>query len=411
MHVPVTVMATPPEAPRAPGVLPLSGSRMALGGFFVTGILLAFPGAILPVWQHHISSEYLMVGLYFVCVTLGLLAASRTAGRLLNKKGLAWTLSCACACASVALLYLAFFSPPFAAWWRMPGVLLIGWSAGVLHRGIFQAISPMYRHDPAATVNMAGILFGLGCFAVAWFLSRWFYVYTPGALQIWIAVVVALFAVGYARMRFPEPVEPEHPAVHMLMNELKTPGAVLLSLILFFQFGNEWAIAGWLPVFLSQRLGASPPAAILILAFYWLALMLGRACSQWILPRIRHSRLLGLSVFVSVFACFILLFTDNQFGAVSAVLLLGASFAPVYPLIVERIGRRFPDYHPGFYNGIFSFAIVGGLLAPSTLGYFAWLLDVRVAIGLPLIGSVIVFVLLGLLWIESRLFPSGTPTP
>jgi len=403
------VTDTPPIASNSPGALVLSGSRMALGGFFVTGILLAFPGAILPVWQHHVSSEYLMVGLYFVSITLGLLGSVKAGGQMLAKKGLAWTLSCACACAAVSLLYLAFFSPPYGAWWRLPGVLLMGWSAGLLHRGIFQALSPMYRHDPAATVNMAGILFGLGCFTVSWFLSRWYYVYTPGALQIWIAVVPALFAIGYARLRLPQPVEPEHPAVHVLMNELKTPGALLLSAILFFQFGNEWAIAGWLPVFLTQRLGASPPAAILILAFYWLALILGRACSQWILPRMRHSRLLTLSVLISVFACFILLFTDNQFGAVSAVLLLGASFAPVYPLIVERIGRRFPDYHPGFYNGIFSFAIVGGLLAPSTLGYFAWLLDVRAAIGLPLIGSLIVFVLLGLLWVESRLFPSAAP--
>ena len=73
---------------------------------------------------------------------------------------------------------------------------------------------------------------------------------------------------------------------------------------------------------------------------------------------------------------------------------MGGAFAPIYPLVVEKIGHRFPYYHPGFYNGIFSFAMVGGLLAPCTLGYFAWLLDVRAVMGLPLIGSIIVFVLL-----------------
>jgi fucose permease len=131
--------------------------------------------------------------------------------------------------------------------------------------------------------------------------------------------------------------------------------------------------------------------------------LIGRVAAQWILPRVRHTRLLVGSVLVAMFACLILLDTNNGFGAVSGVLLLGAAFAPIYPLVVEKIGHRFPYYHPGFYNGIFSFAMVGGLLAPCTLGYFAWLLDVRAVMGLPLLGSLIVFGLLILIWLEARL--------
>jgi len=103
---------------------------------------------------------------------------------LMARKGMGWTLAVACAAASLAFLYLAFFSPPFTAWWRMPGIFVIGCSAGLLHTAIFHAVSPMYRHNPAATVNLAGILFGLGCLAVALFISRTFYTYTPAAIQI-----------------------------------------------------------------------------------------------------------------------------------------------------------------------------------------------------------------------------------
>src|SRR5205807_10135373 len=112
----------------------------------------------------------------------------------------------------------------------------------------------------------------------------------------------------------------------------------------------------------------------------------------------RHARLLTASVLCSMFACIVLIQTDNQFGAISGVLLLGASFAPIYPLVVERIGHRFPYYHPGFYNGLFSFAIAGGLLAPCTLGYFASLWGIWVVMGLPLAGSAMVFLLLLLIW-------------
>jgi FHS family glucose/mannose:H+ symporter-like MFS transporter len=386
-----------------PGALALGGPLKALAGFFVSGFLLAFLGAILPSWGHHLQADYWMIGLYFVALILGLLISVGSAPPLMEKRGLAWTLALACALATLALLYLAFFSPPYAAWWRLPGILILGGSAGLLHTAIFHAISPMYRHDPAATVNLGGILFGLGCFSVALLVSQAFYFYTAAAIQIWIAFIPALFAIGYARTRFAPYALPAGPSARAVMAEMKSPGAVLFSLVLFFQFGNEWAIAGWLPLFLSQRLGMSPANSVLILALYWMALLIGRVAAQWILPRVRHTRLLVGSVLVAMFACLILLDTNNGFGAVSGVLLLGAAFAPIYPLVVEKIGHRFPYYHPGFYNGIFSFAMVGGLLAPCTLGYFAWLLDVRAVMGLPLLGSLIVFGLLILIWLEARL--------
>ncbi len=393
-----------PEAPPSEqGTLGSPGARKALAGFFVSGLLLAFLGAILPSWEHHLSSEYSTVALYFVGLIAGLLGSVWISPPLLQSKGIGWTLSFACATAAVALLYLAAVSPPLSPWWRVAGMALIGCSAGLLHTAIFHAISPIYRHDPAATVNLAGILFGLGCLVVALLVSGTFYVYTAASIQIWIAVIPAFFAAGYARTRFePQPI-PHQPSPRAILSEVRSAGAVLFSLLLFFQFGNEWAIAGWLPLFLTQRLGMSPTTALAMLALYWLALLLGRIVAQWILPRVSHGRLLVGSVLASIFGCIVLLATDNRFGAISGILLLGGAYAPIYPLLVEKIGHRFPYYHPGFYNGIFSFAMAGGLLAPCLLGYVASFWGVRAVMGLPLTGSIVVFVLSLLILLEARL--------
>jgi hypothetical protein len=70
---------------------------------------------------------------------------------------------------------------------------------------------------------------------------------------------------------------------------------------------------------------------------------------------------------------------------------------------MEKIGDRFPYYHPGFFNGIFSLALTGGLLAPASLGYAAHFLGIGVVMGLPLAGSIFVVVLLLLILLESRL--------
>lgn len=396
-------VSSPPVPVLEQGTLSSVGARKALAGFFISGLLLSFLGAILPTWQHRLYSEYITISWYFVGLIAGVLGSVWASPPLLEKKGVGWTLAFACGTASAALVFLAFVSPPFNPWWRVAGLVLIGFAAGVLHTAVFQAISPMYRHDPAATINLAGILFGLGCLTVALLVSGTYYAYSAPAIQTWIAVIPALFGWFYVRSKFePRPV-PHHPSPRAILAELRSPGAVLFSLLLFFQFGNEWAIAGWLPLFLSQRLGISPATSLWMLALYWLALLVGRVVAQWVLPRVSHTKLLVWSVLGAMFGCMVLLATDNRFGAVTGVLLVGASFAPIYPLVVEKIGHRFPHFHPGFYNGIFSFAMAAGLLAPCTLGYFASFWGVRVVMGLPLAGSAVVFILLILISLEARL--------
>jgi len=392
------------------GALAYPGARWALAGFFLSGVLLSFLGAIMPSWQHHISSDYGIISLYFVGLIVGLAGSAWVSPKLLRKKGIAWTLACACAVGGSAFLYLAFVSPPFAPWWRVAGMVLVGSAAGGLHTAIFHAISTMYRHDPAATVNLAGIFFGLGCFTVALLISGTFYIYTPAAIQVWIAVIPALAGWGYLKTRFEPHAVPVVASPKSVFAELRSPGAVLLSLLLFFQLGNEWAIAGWLPLFLSQRLGISPVTSLWMLAMYWLSLLVGRAAAQWVLPRVSHARLLVGSVSASMFGCLILLATNNSFGALAGILLVGGSFAPIYPLLVEKIGSRFPYYHPGFYNGIFSYALAAGLLAPCTLGYWTSVWGVRAVMALPLAGSLVVFGLLVLIWLEAR-FLSHTERP
>jgi len=121
------------------------------------------------------------------------------------------------------------------------------------------------------------------------------------------------------------------------------------------------------------------------------------------LPRIRHGRFLLGSAGAAVFGCLLLLGTDNLFGAVTGTLLVGFGFAAIYPLIAEHIGREFPNFHPGFFNGIFSIALTGAMLAPWTLGHFADDWGVGVVMALPLAGTCMVFLLVLLIWLEIKI--------
>jgi FHS family glucose/mannose:H+ symporter-like MFS transporter len=282
-------------------------------------------------------------------------------------------------------------------------VLWIGVSAGLLNAGVFHAISPQYRLDRAATMNLAGVMFGLGCLLTALLVAGTYFVYTVPSILILFAILPGFYAANYAKAKIaPRPVSQQVP-LSRLLRDFRNPGAILFSLLLFFQFGNEWSIAGWLPLFLIRRLGISPADSLFMLALYWGALLVGRIVSQSLLKRMSHWLLLIGSIVSALLGTLVLVSTDNRFGAVMGILFVGGGFASVYPLVVEKIGHRFPYYHPGFYNGIFSFAITGGFIAPWLLGYFAQAWGIQAVMFLPLLGTCMVFALAFLIMLEAKL--------
>ena len=357
----------------------------------------------MPAWgSHRDPPDFVAVGNYFLCLALGIMAAGIPARRIMARRGLSFLLVAGCVLSCVSLTYLAMVSPPLSAWWRAAGLCCLGMGAQLINTALFSAISEKYQADAADTVNLGGAWYGLGCVTATLLVAGTFYAYTVRTILIFMAAVPAIFAVLYAREDFQRSPESAHRSIREALRDFRSIGAVLFALLLFFQFGNELSIAGWLPLMLIRRVGLSPAAALGDLALYWLALMAGRLASAAILPHVKHSRLLFGSVAAAIFACVILYFTDNGFGAATGAIFLGCGYASVFPLVSEAIGRRFPYYHPGFFNGIFSFALVGGLLAPATLGYAASLWGVGVVVGIPLTGTSLVMVLILLIWLESK---------
>jgi FHS family glucose/mannose:H+ symporter-like MFS transporter len=383
-----------------------SGSGTDLAGFLLSGFLLALLGALLPAWGYHRDPpEFSVVGNFFLSLAVGIVA-SGTAGRaIVRRRGVSFLLAAGCSASCAALAVLAASGPPASAWWRASGLLALGFGAGLLNMGLFHSVSHGYGADPAGTVTRGGVWYGLGCLTATLLVADAFYLFADPNVAVLLAVMASLpgaFALFYFRKSYPVLRAGTERTLRQAMADFRSPGAVFFALLLFFQFGNEWSIAGWLPMFLMRRVGLSPKAGLFILSLYWLFLLAGRLGAAAILPRVRHGRLLAASVLSALFGCLILFSTKTGFGAASGVFFLGAGYASVYPLVAEAIGRRFPYYHPGFFNGIFSVALLGGLLAPATLGYAADAWGVGVVVGIPLLGSCMVGLLVLAIWLESK---------
>ena len=364
---------------------------------------MSFLGAILPAWRYHLGAGLTEAGNYFLSLAIGFLISTASAYALLSRQGPKFVLVLANGLACGGFLLLAFATPPAPASWRLIGMVCIGLGAGLLNRAVFQVTSPLYRRDRASTTNLAGVLFGSGCLLTALLVAGTYYVYTVPSILILLALIPGFSAGLYAQSKLVRPIVPERSDLSQIWLDFKNPGVVLFGLLLFFQFANEWSIAGWLPLFLIRRLGISPEASLFILALYWGVLLVGRILSQLIMGRISRAALLLGSILSALLGTIVLASTNNRFGAVMGVVFVGAGYASIYPITVQKIGHRFPEYRAGVYNGLFALAIMGGLLAPWSVGMFATAWGIEAVMIVPLLGAGMVFILMLLILLEAKL--------
>lgn len=369
-----------------------------LSGLLVSGFLLALPGGLLPLWGYHLRMNFTSAANYFLALGLGVVAGAAASFRLRNRIVPGSLLSVGCFAGSLALLLLAQAAPPASFWLQWAALVTCGVGASVVSTAVFEALAPAYEQDRAGIVLRGGIFFGAGSMLAAGLLSNSIAAIDPGRSLLITALFPALAGIAFARLKFPAAPVRSLPVVQAV-RDLRSVLAVLFALLLFFQFANEWSIAGWLPIFLIDRVGMSPANALSMLLLYWLALTSGRVIAARLLRRVNHAKMVAASGFCALFGCAALRFAGTDFGVVVAILFAGAGFSAIYPLAVERISTRFSYYHPGYFNGIFTFAMLGGILAPFLLGHAAGIWGLEIVPLAAMAGSCAVLGLILLIWL------------
>jgi MFS transporter, FHS family, glucose/mannose:H+ symporter len=372
-----------------------------LSGLVVSGFLLALPGALLPLWGFHIQGNYGTAGNFFLALGLGVIAGGTVGKHIARAAPLARLLSGGYFAGAVALLLLAVAAPPAQAWYQAFALFGTGMAAGVMNTAVLEAVTPCYESNPAGITLTGGIFFGGGSVLAALFMAQSFG--ENGAMRMLAATAVlpAMAGIFAGSLRIEARSVPEV-TLASSVSDLRSPLAVMFALLLFFQFANEWSLAGWLPILLIDRMGLSPATAVGLLALYWAALMAGRIVAARVLRVVRHGRMLGISAFCALFGCTALLAAGSRFGVVVGLLLTGAGFSAIYPLVAERIAGRFTYYHPGYFNGIFTFALTGGILAPFVLGHLAASTGLNMIPLAVMAGSCAVFALVLLIWLGHK---------
>ena len=358
----------------------------AATGIFVFGIVMAVLGTLfgLPEMRERLQMSLAQQGTMFLLLYLGILLATLAAGPVIDSIGnkLILVVSSALVAAGMAGFALAHSFSKAA----IPAILL-GCGGGGLNTSTNALVSDLYGEKRGSMLNLLGIFYGIGALCIP-LLAGAIAGHFPIVSQLFLCAGLAgACALLFATLHFPEASAAQGFSWRDAFQVARYPGVLVLGFLLFCQSGDEASIAGWTSTYAGEA-GLGAKTATFILAGYWAALMLGRLVVAQLLVFVSKERLVLGTGIGAVLGAIMLLSHRSQGMLVAGVLVIGFSYAGIFPTTLAIAGDSYRKLAGTVFGLVFAIALVGGMSFPWAVGQISQSEGVRYGMVVPLLGAV-----------------------
>ncbi|MCD6374098.1 MAG: MFS transporter [Caldisericaceae bacterium] len=148
---------------------------------------------------------------------------------------------------------------------------------------------------------------------------------------------------------------------------LKNNYVLLMVLAIFLYVGAEVSMSSGIPLYLKDQFGINiQKLGLLGTGLFFTALMVGRFLGGVLLTWIKPKPFFIATSLIAVVSI-VLLFLGSEALAVVAVILIGISFANIFPLVFSITIDHLPE-KTNELSGLMIMAIVGGAIVPPIMG-------------------------------------------
>lgn len=352
------------------------------------GIVLAILGALfgLPAMRERLGITLVQQGDIFLALFFGVFLSTICVGPLIDSLGNKAVLTVSAAFVTIALLLFAC-THTFAG--AMIAALLLGFGGGGLNTSSNALVADIFPENRGPMLNVLGTFFGVGALFIPLLAAIITGFFTITLLLLLAATLAGLCTIFYLALPFPPPQEAMGFSLLASIKAIRIPGVLLFGVLLFCQSGNEAAIGGWTSTY-AGSLGAAPRVATWILAGYWAALMAGRVISAKLLAHVTKPRLVLVSGIGSALGAAILLLSPSIAGLAAGAVIIGFSFAAIYPTTLAIAADRYERLAGTIFGLLFAMGLIGGMLFPWGIGHLSQAYSFRWAMILPLAGSLVI---------------------
>lgn len=357
--------------------------------FLPTGVLTTILGPLLPLLIVRWSLNDTQAGNLFLVQFLSSVVGVWLSGVLLTRLGFrpAFLLGLLLMAAGSATLYLGSFYLGMAA------IALYGLGLGFIIPTDNLLIAEISSASATGAVSLLNFFWGIGAvfcsLMIAWAAAH-------HAVSIFlVSVSVFLVLLAFAMRSFPFPAAVAASNRSLNWQELaKTPVIWLFAAVFFLYPGAETAVGGWIGSYVSRLGHDGAKMAPLLPAFFWLALTLGRALGSAFLAHVSEQRVLRVGYATGSAGILLLLWSKTLPGVIVAALIIGLSFATLYPINVARLSQHYGVTARSIGAVMFSLASIGPAVIPWLVGVTSHATgSLRAGLLLPLAATVTLFLI------------------
>ncbi|MGK7930331.1 MAG: sugar MFS transporter [Microcystaceae cyanobacterium] len=355
---------------------------------FSFGVAIAFLGAIkLPLAQR-LTLNDAQIARFFILAPLANVIGTFIAGYWLV--GLSYQLVIVGGFILIlfALILIAQFKQSLLL---MLAILSLGLGGSFLNLGSNALLAVLVPDNPASITNFAHACFGVGALILpiilTYLLRRfpWRYAISGITLFLILPTIPALIST------YPSSVMPDTGEIGLDL--ILHPTMILAMLVAFFYVGIESAIAIWTTTYL-RYIGWETLTASSLISLFWLGLMGGRIITGLVVNSANSEVILQGSILLTIITFMIMTRFLFRGLSIAAILVLGISFAPIFPTLTGWLFVQFDANLSGtIYALISGTAMMGSSLIPFIVGSISEKFSIIRGFQLLLIPSSCLFVL------------------
>jgi FHS family glucose/mannose:H+ symporter-like MFS transporter len=361
----------------------------ACTGMLLFGMVMMSLGTVNSFLMQRLSLDALTIGSLAALLPFGILVGSLFFGPAVDRRGYKLPFISALMIMAIGFEILAFGE----AFTLLEGsFFLIGVGGGIVNGGTNALVAEISERRRSARLSLLGFFFGVGALGMPGMTAALTDVVPYTTIVASIGMLVVVVAVAFATIRFPAPKHPQGFPLRQAAGMVRDTTLLMLSSVLLFQSAVESMVNNWTALYLQSRTGSTLEASLVALTIFALSLTVARLLLGGLLRSLPSHRVMFVSYAMALAGALVLTVSSSWLMAIIAVLMLGAGFAPVFPVMFAYIGGLYPD----LTGTAFGIALVIGLAGNMLLNYLVGILAHAIGIGsYPVL--LIAAVLMGLL--------------
>ncbi len=326
--------------------------------FALTGVADAITGPMLPSLARSFrlsdSQSGLLLFSIFAGMATGALLCRGNYARILRLGLLAMAITCA---------VFPWIPRPLL----YPFGLFLGASIGAPMTATSLFVGRNYPARRASTLTMLNFTWSVGAMLAPLFAARILAVSSWNSVYVVLAGASSLAAIG---VHFTIRDSSEAPREAAQFTGLRNFRLVALFAVFFFlEVGVESAFGAWISTFMLRTALTAVSFAAGATAIYWSGFLVSRALSPLLLLRILPGRVLQIALITSLGAAILLVASSSVSMLAAAILLLGMSLAPIFPVALAIFFGR--ARHSSDSRFVLAFSGFGGSVFTGLVGWIS----------------------------------------